>query len=176
MKRVIVLGAPGSGKTTLAKKIAEIKGLQHIEIDSIFWGENWAEPDLDEFRTRFSKLLNEHNKGWVICGNYKNATGELHWEEADTIILLDIPLVLSMLRIIRRSLKRIITKEKLWGKNTETWRGALLSKHSLLSMVPKSRKKAQRRFLEAEKLSKHMNKTFMRFRTNRAAEEWIQQR
>ena len=48
-KRVVILGTSSSGKTTLAKKIAEEQGIQRIELDQLYWQPNWVPTAMPEF-------------------------------------------------------------------------------------------------------------------------------
>jgi adenylate kinase family enzyme len=67
-KRINVVGTSSSGKTTFSKFLSNILGIDHIEMDGIFWGPNWYWPSDEEF---FSKLREALKKdAWVLDGNY----------------------------------------------------------------------------------------------------------
>jgi len=59
MKRVIVIGSSCAGKTTLARRLAELLGSDHIELDALHWGPDWSEVPPEAFRT----ALKERVKG-----------------------------------------------------------------------------------------------------------------
>jgi len=80
-ERILVVGVTGAGKTTTAKKISEITGHVHIELDELFWGPGW-EPRPDEV-FRESVLTALAGGRWVACGNYHGKLNDLTWERAD---------------------------------------------------------------------------------------------
>ena len=88
MKKVIVIGCPGSGKTTFAEKLNRITGLPLYYLDAI-----WHKPDKthiprEEFDERISGIFSEEE--WIIDGNYKR-TIEMRLRECDTVFLFDLP-------------------------------------------------------------------------------------
>ena len=101
MRRVWVIGISGSGKTTLAAELARRLGVPHIELDAMHHGPDWAEPDLEQFRAEVAAVV--AGDGWVVDGGYQRKLGTMVPEAADTLIWLDLPLHVSMLRTTRRS-------------------------------------------------------------------------
>ena len=88
MKKVIVIGCPGSGKTTFAEKLSEESGLPLYYLDAI-----WHKPDRthisrDDFDKRLHEILSEEK--WIIDGNYSR-TIELRLSACDTVFLFDLP-------------------------------------------------------------------------------------
>lgn len=88
MKKVIVIGCPGSGKTTFSKKLHIITGLPLYHLDVI-----WHKPDKthitrDNFDKSIAEILNTSE--WIIDGNY-NRTIEIRLKHCDTIFLFDLP-------------------------------------------------------------------------------------
>ena len=88
MKKVIVIGCPGSGKTTFAEKLHKKTGLPLDYLDAI-----WHKPDRthitrDEFVDRIGEIFKEES--WIIDGNYA-ATVEQRIIECDTVFLFDLP-------------------------------------------------------------------------------------
>ena len=88
MKRVIVIGCPGSGKTTFAEKLNKITGLPLYHLDAI-----WHKPDKthiprEEFDQRISEIFATDE--WIIDGNY-GRTVEMRLKECDTVFLFDLP-------------------------------------------------------------------------------------
>ena len=88
MKKVIVIGCPGSGKTTFSEKLKECTGLPLYYLDAI-----WHKPDKthisrDEFDVRISEIFKTSE--WIIDGNY-NRTIEMRLRQCDTVFLFDLP-------------------------------------------------------------------------------------
>ena len=93
MKKVIVIGCPGSGKTTFAEKLNKLTGLPLYYLDAI-----WHKPDKthiprDEFDQRISEIF--ATQEWIIDGNY-NRTIETRLKECDTVFLFDLPTELCL--------------------------------------------------------------------------------
>src|SRR4051812_37065404 len=108
MRRVSVVGVPGSGKTTLGRELAASLGVPFIELDSIFHQPNWEDLSTDDFRKRVSDASTA--EGWVIDGNYQGVR-DVVWQGADTVVWLDLPRPLIMRRVIVRTVRRAITRE-----------------------------------------------------------------
>ena len=88
MKKIIVIGCPGSGKTTFAEKLRDKIGLPLFYLDAI-----WHKPDRthisrDEFDGKLSDILAQDQ--WIIDGNYSR-TLERRIAAADTVFLFDLP-------------------------------------------------------------------------------------
>ena len=88
MKKVIILGCPGSGKTTFAERLNQITGLPLYYLDAI-----WHKPDKTHIsRESFDKSISEifNTAEWIIDGNY-NRTIEVRLQQCDTVFLFDLP-------------------------------------------------------------------------------------
>lgn len=114
LNRVVVVGCSGSGKTTTAREIARRLGYPHMEMDAVMHDGGWnATPD-DVFITRLTEFASQER--WVMDGNYtSHGAGDAIWPMADTIVWTDPPKRVVMARVIRRTLKRTITREELWN-------------------------------------------------------------
>lgn len=123
MKRIVVVGTTGTGKTTMAQRLADRLRLPHVELDALHWGPNWTEAPREIFRARVTGAL--HGDAWVVDGNYGKVR-DLVWSRADTVIWLDYPLWLILWRLASRTTRRVIARETLWNGNRETLRGAFV--------------------------------------------------
>jgi adenylate kinase family enzyme len=116
MRRVSIVGTPGSGKTTVGKRLAASLSAPFVELDAIFHQPDWADLPRDEFRARVRDIVETDD--WVIDGNY-SAVQDLVWQRGDTVIWLDLPRRVVMQRVVARTLRRAITRERLWNGNRE---------------------------------------------------------
>ena len=66
-RRLVVIGTSGAGKTTVAKRIASILDVPHIEFDAYRYGPNWTKTPDDVVRDRLSESLRA--EAWVADGN-----------------------------------------------------------------------------------------------------------
>lgn len=88
MKRVIVIGCPGSGKSTFARALQEKTGLPLYHLDMMYWNADKTTVPKEEFRAKLAELLTED--AWIIDGNY-GSTMEARMAACDTVFFLDYP-------------------------------------------------------------------------------------
>jgi adenylate kinase family enzyme len=116
MKNIFVVGTSGSGKSTLGKYLATKLGYRYLELDAIYWLPNWTPREASEL----AKLIGEEQAkpgGLVIDGNTLNKGATI--SPGDTLVFLDFSRGLIVSRVLRRTLKRIITRQELWSGNRE---------------------------------------------------------
>jgi adenylate kinase family enzyme len=116
LRRVSIVGTPGSGKSTVGRRLAASLNVPLVELDAIFHQPDWAGLPRDLFRARVHDVV--ETDGWVIDGNY-SAVQDLVWRRADTVVWLDLPRRAVMQRVVTRTLRRAITRERLWNGNRE---------------------------------------------------------
>lgn len=102
MKRILVLGSSGAGKSTFARELGERLGVETIHLDSYYWQPNWTCTSAEEWDQKLQALLERDS--WVMDGNYP-ASLSLRLEYADTVIFLDCGRITSLVRCIGRFLK-----------------------------------------------------------------------
>ncbi len=89
MLKVIIVGCPGAGKSTFARKLNQITNLPLYHLDML-----WHKPDRtniskEKFDEELKKILKKDK--WIMDGNYQR-TLEMRLKECDTAFLLDYPL------------------------------------------------------------------------------------
>ena len=89
MKRVIVIGCPGSGKSTVSRALHNKTGIPLYHLDMMYWNADKTTVEKSVFLERLSVVLEKDE--WIIDGNY-GSTMELRMAACDTVIFLDYPL------------------------------------------------------------------------------------
>lgn len=102
MKRVMIMGQPGSGKSTMARKLGDKTGLPVVHVDRIHWMPGWEErPKSQKIEMA---LAEEAKAAWIFEGGL-TATWHNRAARADTLIFLDFPLWLRAWRVFMRTLR-----------------------------------------------------------------------
>ena len=99
MRRVLVIGTGGSGKTTLSVKISTATGLPVVHLDSLYWSPGWVPSPAAEWQEVVAGLVQQPE--WILDGNY-GGTIELRLAAADTVIFLDPPRTACLWRLLKR--------------------------------------------------------------------------
>jgi adenylate kinase family enzyme len=102
MKKILVIGNSGSGKTTFAKELAEKTGLPLVHLDKIFWCGEWAHISRDEFDSILKKELQKNE--WIIDGDFSRTLPH-RLKCADTVFYLDLPTITCLWGATVRVLK-----------------------------------------------------------------------
>ncbi len=95
----MILGSPGSGKSTLARRIGATLDIPVFHLDRLYHQPGWTPPPAGVFAAEVARIA--ALPVWVIDGNY-SSTSAPRLLAADTIVYLDIPRRLAMLRVVRR--------------------------------------------------------------------------
>jgi adenylate kinase family enzyme len=101
MRRIIVVGCEGSGKTSLAPKLGRKLGLPVVHLDVLYWRPGWKASDQASFRVRVADAV--AGEGWVVDGAFSGLAFDLTLARADTLIVIERPRWLCLWRIARRS-------------------------------------------------------------------------
>lgn len=174
-RRVLIAGSGGSGKTTLAKRLGPVLGLPVHELDALYYG-----PDLHlapTFPSAIERIAAE--EAWLFDSQGPPADSEappevrdLLWSRADTLIWLDYPRRVVVWRAVRRSLRRIITREPLWHGRRETPLWWLRADHPIRRSW-RLGKVAPRRLAERLQDPRWQHLTVARLRHPRATRNWL---
>ena len=86
MKKIIVIGCPGSGKSTFSRALHKITNIPLIHLDMLYWNADKTTMEKSVFLERLSDILQKES--FIIDGNYAS-TMELRMKACDTVIFLD---------------------------------------------------------------------------------------
>ncbi|WJS04584.1 adenylate kinase [Roseibium aggregatum] len=101
MKRVVIAGCPGAGKSRAARTLSDLTGLPVIHLDSHYWQPGWQRPSPEVWRATMKELIARPR--WIMDGNY-GSTLDLRLKAADTLIYLDFKTFLCATRVLKRSI------------------------------------------------------------------------
>ena len=111
-RRIAAIGCGGSGKSTLARALGERLGLPVVQLDLLYWKPGFVASGLEEFASAQRELV--AGDRWVLDGNY-GRTMEIRLEAADTVVFLDTPTAVSLIRILRRQLAGMLLRRSHLG-------------------------------------------------------------
>jgi adenylate kinase family enzyme len=131
VQRVLVTGNTGAGKTTAARRLAGRLDLPFHEIDELAFAPGWAESPT--YLADVTALAD--GPAWVLDSWGDTRIRDHLWGRADTLIWLDYPMRVLLPRIVRRSLRRTIRREKIFNGNTETYAEWLHRDHPVWSAI-----------------------------------------
>lgn len=93
MKKIMIIGCPGSGKSTFSRVLHQITGIPLFHLDMMYWNSDRTTVEKSVFRKRLSDTIQQNE--WIIDGNY-GSTIELRLQACDTVIFLDYPLEICL--------------------------------------------------------------------------------
>ncbi len=101
MKRIVVTGPVGAGKSRLAHELGRALGIRVIHIDALYWGPGWVATPPDEFAAIQRRELGAES--WIVDGQFDDMDGD--WlRAADTVVFLDAPVFRCLRHVTRRRL------------------------------------------------------------------------
>ncbi|HLJ58125.1 MAG TPA: AAA family ATPase [bacterium] len=169
MRRIVVVGTSGAGKTTVSRELSKRLGIPHIELDALHWAPGWTETPTDVFRARVSRAL--ARAAWVVDGNYAKAR-DIVWPLADTLVWLDFPLTVVLRQVFVRTLRRMIVREELWHGNREQLRTAL-SRDSIILWALRTHGLNRRAYAAALDGREYGHLAVVRLRSPRHVRLWL---
>ena len=171
-QRIVVIGVTGSGKSTLAENLSNRFDIPYIELDAFYWEPGWREADPTDFLQRVESAVDKGT--WIVAGNYSRARF-ITWTRAEAVIWLDYPLPVVFWRLLKRTLRRSLTRERLWNDNREVfWRHLKFwSEDSLFHWFFKTywRRKKETPILLSMPEHKHLK--VMHFTRPHETDEWL---
>jgi adenylate kinase family enzyme len=165
-RRIAVVGGSGSGKTTVARRLAAMNDLPYVELDALHWGPNWTACPKDEFRARVEGAIS--GDAWIVDGNYTGKLNDLVLQRADLVVWLDLPLRKTLPRLWSRTRCRMRERTVLWSGNRETWRDVLFSRDSLFVYTLRTHHGKRRRY--EQRLNRYQ---MVRLKSAKEIDAWL---
>lgn len=165
--RVLVYGVTGSGKTTLARQIGERLSLPWHSVDELAWEPGWIQVPTEVQRANIEAICSQEE--WVLDTAY-GSWADIPLARADLVVGLDFPRWISLSRLLRRSLLRVIRRTSVCNGNVESI-GTLLSKDSIVVWHFKSFKRKQQRMRQWQ--ADPEKPLVLLFRTPKAVARWL---
>jgi len=125
MKRIVVFGNAGGGKSRLARRLAALTGLPLYVIDKIQFREGGTAVLKDEFLTAHADLLRKDE--WIIDGYGSTALAWERFARADTLVYIDLPLAVHHWWVTKRLLGGLFVTPAGWPKGRPLWSSSMLS-------------------------------------------------
>lgn len=172
-RRIVIIGTTGSGKSTLAKRMAEMINGSYIELDALHWEPNWRKAPLNVFRARVEAATQA--RSWVAAGNFQ-VLHDIVWSRAEVVIWLDYSLPLIFWQLLKRTIHRSITREKLWNGNVDygIWSHLRFwSDESHFNTLFRTYWRRKREFPGYFTLPQHAHLAILHFRNPRATILWL---
>jgi adenylate kinase family enzyme len=162
-----IVGPCGGGKSLLADRLAARLGVEAIHLDEIHWNPGWIESAPEDEIRIVGELVERHDRGWIIDGNYDHIRAA-HGRRADLFIWLDLPFLITFARLLWRCISRTFTREIICNGNRESLWETFCTKQSILLWAIQTHRR-RRRTLEEEL----QDRPRLRLRNRRAVESWL---
>ena len=159
MEKVIIIGCPGSGKSTFARKLKSVTELPLFHLDMMFWNKDRTNVSKDIFINRLKDTMK--NPNWIIDGNYAS-TMEMRLKECDTVFFLDYSTELCIEGIEKRKGKP--RSDMPWIEGCET-------DDDFISFVKKFNSEKRPEIIEL--LKKYSSKDVFVFHSREESEEYL---
>lgn len=160
MKRVIVIGCPGSGKSTFSRALHAATGLPLIYLDRLNWNADRTTVSKEVFRERLGNAI--AGEAWIIDGNY-SSTMELRLAACDTVFLLDYPPEVCMEGILSR--RGTVRPDMPWVEDPED------VDEEFVEFVKNFARESRPALLEL--LTRYDHKNIVTFRSRQEADEFL---
>ena len=175
--RIHITGNSCSGKSTLARRVADLLDAPCVELDALNWLPGWVglnRIDPAELERRMADATS--GERWVVAGSYMKFSERAFWARLETVVWLDISMPRLLWRVLDRSWRRWRTRELLWGTNYErfwdqlkVWR----REESLIYWIVTQHRRKRRGMKARINDPRWAHITFVRLRSPAAVERFV---
>ncbi len=159
MEKVIIIGCPGSGKSTFGRKLKHITGLPLYHLDMMYWNEDKTTVSKEIFIERLQEVMS--NPEWIIDGNYSGSM-EMRIKECDTVFFLDYPTEVCIDGIVKRKGKP--RSDMPWVENDNT-------DEEFIAFIKNYNMESRPKVIKL--LEKYSSKSIIVFRSRVESEEYL---
>ena len=160
MKKIVIIGCPGSGKSTFARALAKKTDLPLHHLDNMYWNADRTHVEKPVFLERLKEAMS--GDSWIIDGNY-NSTMEMRITAADTVFFLDYPVEVCLEGVEKR--KGTVRTDLPWVETKDD------RDDEFINFVTAFRDDSRPRILEL--LSRFEDKTVITFTARAEADEYL---
>lgn len=167
-RRILIAGVSGTGKSTFARRLAQATGISYTEMDALYHGPNWTprETFLHDVE------LFTRAPSWITEWQYREAR-PLLLERADTLLWLDLPTRVTLGRVVRRTVRRRVSREELWNGNREgPLRTFFTDRDHIVRWAIRTRGKYRESIPALDADAPHVR--VVRFRSQRELSHWLE--
>lgn len=133
MKKIAIFGKPGSGKSTLSKRLASVTEIKLHALDEIEFKKNGARTDRVTYDEEHENILSSDS--WIIDGFGPIASFNKRLDMADTLIYIELPYIVSYWLVTKRFVKGLFIKPEGWPDGCSILKGTLES-YRVLRLCP----------------------------------------
>jgi adenylate kinase family enzyme len=170
LDRVVVIGSSCAGKSTFAVALGKQLMQPSFDLDTLFWGPDWMAKPVDRFRALVAQAA--AGERWIAAGNYSDAR-DLLWSRATAVVWLDYAFPVVFWRSLRRTFRRIVTREELWHGNRESIRRSFFSRESILLWVVTTFRRRRRQFAALRDSGKFPHVAWLELRRPADADRYL---
>jgi adenylate kinase family enzyme len=173
-QRISVVGNTGSGKTTLARQLADQMRVPVVELDALMHQADWRPLPREAFHDAVDRAT--VGPSWVVDGNYREVVMEGQvWPRADTVVWLDLPRHVIVRQVVGRTVRRVITREELWNGNREPFSNLWSTdpQNSVIAWAWTQHRKYSERYASAMTDRRWSHIEFVRLRSRAESAIWL---
>lgn len=169
-QRISVVGTTGSGKTTTAREISTRLHLPHVELDALYWAENWTPAPEEAFQARVRDAI--AGEQWVMDGNYSRVRA-LVWARAETVVYLNYSFGQVFWQLLQRTFRRSFSQEELWHGNRESIQKSLLSQDSIMRWMLTTYHRRRKQYAALLQQPEYAHLQVVQLRTPKETKTWL---